>query len=87
MTHLTYRTEKRINISFDNRNVKRTPTKEAIAEAQKHPNGWIYEIVGAYTNEDAVPPEAIKGAWKVNEKGIIEGEFITNPKFVETAKQ
>jgi hypothetical protein len=63
--------------------VKQTPPNEAIAEAQKHPNGWVYEIDIAYGNNENVPPEAIKGAWKVNEKGIIEGDFIPNPNYVE----
>jgi hypothetical protein len=45
------------------------PTPEAIAEAKLISNGWVYVIEGDFKPEDAVPPEAIRGAWKVNEAG------------------
>lgn len=35
-----------------------------IAEAKRKPGGWVYEIVGDYGPNDAVPPTAIRGAWK-----------------------
>jgi hypothetical protein len=56
----------------------RTPTPALIAEAKKHPNGWAYQIDFAYGPNDYVPPEAIEGAWKVNAKGEIEGNFQPN---------
>lgn len=63
--------------------MKKTPTKEAIEEALKHPNGWIYEIDSAFEKDENIPPQAIKGAWEVNEKGIIIGDFIPNPNYVD----
>ncbi|MCX2679359.1 hypothetical protein OOZ15_05335 [Galbibacter sp. EGI 63066] len=57
------------------------PTKEAIIEALKNPNGWVYVIDESFKHTQEVPKEAIKGAWKVNDKGIITGEFIENPNY------
>jgi hypothetical protein len=57
------------------------PSQEQIAEALKFPNGWVYEIDSDYQGKEQVPPEAIKGAWKVDAKGAIEGEFIPNPNY------
>lgn len=52
-----------------------------IAEAKRKPGGWVYEIVGDYGPNDAVPPTAIRGAWKVGENGEVVGEFQPNPVF------
>ena len=52
-----------------------------IAEAKRNPNGWVYVLDNEYDGKDIVPPEFIKGAWKVDEDGIIEGNFIPNPKY------
>ena len=57
------------------------PTPEAIAEARKHPNGHVYAIEGNFGPSDAVPPQAIKGAWKVDAQGNIVGDFIPNPNY------
>ncbi len=54
------------------------PTKSEINEAKNHPNGWVYRIKGGYDPDGRVPPDAILGAWKVNDKGIIIGDFIIN---------
>ena len=60
-------------------NLKSTP--ELVSEAKKHPNGWVYVITGNYGPKDAVPPEAIAGAWKVDSSGnIVPGSFQPNPK-------
>jgi len=58
------------------------PPKAAIAEALKHPNGWVYEIDEAFKNKEDVPPQAIKGAWKVDQNGIIMSDFIPNPNYI-----
>jgi hypothetical protein len=58
------------------------PSPDAIAEAKQNPGGWVYAIEGDYHPEDAVPPQAIRGAWKVDENGVITGDFIPNPNFV-----
>lgn len=62
------------------------PTKEAIAEALKNPNGWVYVIDESFKDTEEVPREAIKGAWKVNEKGFIIDEFIPNPNYKDLKK-
>ena len=61
------------------------PTEDAIAEARLNPGGWVYAIDGEYDPNGAVPPEAIKGAWKVDENGKITGEFIPNPNYGKPA--
>ena len=63
--------------------MKKEPPKEAIDEALRYPNGWVYEIDEAFKGKEDVPPNAIKGAWKVNENGIIVGEFIPNPNYIK----
>jgi hypothetical protein len=57
------------------------PTPEAIAQAKQHPGGWVL-FVDAYDGpDDKVPPERIRGAWKVDAKGEITGEFVPNPSY------
>jgi hypothetical protein len=58
-----------------------TITPALIAEAKRQPNGWVYAIDGVSDPNGAVPPERIRGAWKVNANGEIEGEFIPNNKY------
>ena len=53
-----------------------------MVEAKLNPGGWVYAIEGDYGPDDAVPPSAIKGAWKVDDRGSIEGDFIPNPNFI-----
>ena len=57
------------------------PTPQAIAQAKQNPNGWVYVINGDYGPNDAVPPHAIEGAWKVDAEGRITGDFMPNPNF------
>ena len=57
------------------------PSAQAIEEAKNHPNGFIYRVDGDYRENEHIPPEAIVGAWKVNESGEIDGEFIPNPNY------
>jgi hypothetical protein len=56
-----------------------TPSSQAIKEAASNPGGWVYQIEGNFSAQDRVPPEAIVGAWKVDDNGKIIGEFIPNP--------
>lgn len=58
-----------------------TPFLEEIEEAKRVPNGWVYRIAGNFKPSDAVPPEAIVGAWKVNAEGRISGDFIANAQY------
>jgi lysophospholipase L1-like esterase len=65
----------------------KTPTLNAIEEAKRNPNGWVYEIEGNHGSNDGVPPQAIRGAWKVNDAGVIVGEFIPNPNFKSASEK
>ena len=58
-------------------------TAEVLSSAKANPNGWVYKIEGDYGPNDAVPPEAIVGAWKVDASGNLTGEFVNNPKYVD----
>ncbi len=57
------------------------PTPEMVAEAKRNPNGWVYKIEGKFGPNDAVPPESIVGAYKVDENGQLTGEFQANPNY------
>ena len=54
-------------------------TEEVIRAAKANPSGWVYKIEGTFGPDESVPPEAIVGAWKVDENGVLTGEFISNP--------
>lgn len=58
-----------------------SPEPGEVAEAARNPGGWVYRISGSYGPNDAVPPHAIVGAWKVGVDGQIEGSFKPNPNF------
>ena len=58
-----------------------TPDASVIAEAKRSANGWVYAMDGITDPNGEVPPERIRGAWKVNANGEIEGEFIPNPNY------
>ena len=61
---------------------KPVPSQEVIEAAKDTPNGWVYQVEGNFASHEAVPPEAIVGAWKVDEMGTIIGDFISNPNYV-----
>lgn len=52
-----------------------------LAEGLTKPGGWVYEIADGYDPDGAVPPEAIKGAWKIGEDGVPTGAYEPNPNF------
>jgi hypothetical protein len=62
----------------------RKPPPELVAEARRFPGGWVYEIEGEFGPNDAVPPEAIRGAWAVDREGKLTGEYRANPKYRES---
>ena len=62
------------------------PTEGAKKEALDHPGGYVYVIDEGFDKNEAVPPEAILGAWKVNDQGIIIGEFIPNPNYKDLSE-
>lgn len=55
------------------------PSKEAIEEAQENPGGYVYMIDEEFRGKEDVPPYAIIGYWRVNDKGVIHGPFVHNP--------
>jgi hypothetical protein len=61
--------------------LKMKPTSQAIEEAKRYPNGHVYVIDGNFQPHEAVPPECIVGAWKVDASGMIVGDFIPNPNY------
>jgi hypothetical protein len=67
-------------------NQKRVPSKELIAAARLRPNGWVYQVEGNFGPDEPVPSEAIAGAWSVDGKGEIVGDFIPNPNHVPKQK-
>jgi hypothetical protein len=56
-------------------------TPEVIEAARKNPGGWVYKIEGTFGPDERVPPEAVVGAWKVDDLGNLTGEFLSNPKY------
>jgi hypothetical protein len=62
-------------------NLALEPTPEMIAEAKNNPNGWVYQIDGQFAPHEAVPPEAIVGAYTVDAAGNLTGEFKANPNY------
>jgi hypothetical protein len=57
------------------------PSEEALQAAKQNPGGWVYQVEQEYATSQFVPPEAIVGAWQVDTKGNIFGEFIPNPNY------
>lgn len=57
------------------------PTQGEVLEAKRFPNAWVYRIHPGFDPDDRVPPEAVVGAWKVDEYGEIIGEFKVNPNY------
>jgi len=56
------------------------PDPSTREQARQHPNGWVYEIDGDINPNGNVPPEKIRGAWKVDSDGQLTGEYMPNQK-------
>jgi hypothetical protein len=58
------------------------PPQSLAAEAKLHPGGWVYEIDGEMVGnpQGDIPPEAIKGAWEVDQDGMLTGVYRVNPR-------
>ncbi|WEF32872.1 hypothetical protein [Pseudoduganella chitinolytica] len=56
-------------------------TEDVVETARANPNGWVYKIEGSFAPTDYVPPEAVVGAWRVDKKGNLTGEFVPNPNY------
>lgn len=52
-----------------------------IKEAKNNPNGWVYVVDQEFEEQENVPTQFIKGAWKVDENGEVIGTFIPNPNY------
>ncbi len=53
-----------------------------VREARANPGGHVFEIAGQYDPNGAIPPHAIKGAWRVSDGGeIVPGSFTPNPNY------
>lgn len=67
--------------------MKENITLEIMKEAKANPNGWVYKIDQKYDLSGDIPPEAIVGAWSVNNNGVIAGEFIRNKKYIPSSNK
>jgi hypothetical protein len=67
-------------------NQRITPSPDVIRQAKARPNGWVYQIEGRFSNEQRIPPDAIIGAWEVNELGQLTGRFVDNPRYKPMAR-
>ncbi len=52
-----------------------------LAEAKTKPGAWVYEIDARFDPNGAVPPEGVKGAWKIGDDGVPTGEYQANPRY------
>jgi hypothetical protein len=59
----------------------RSISPELVEEAKRNPGGWVYEIEGDFGPAEAIPSNAIRGAWKVDDGGRIVGDLVPNPNF------
>jgi hypothetical protein len=57
------------------------PDASAIEAAKAQGEGWVLKLEGDYSPDEAVPPQAIVGAWKVQGR-LIVGEFVRNPNYI-----
>lgn len=53
-------------------------SEKLFAEAKHSPRGWVYIYDWEYGQDEHVPPEAIIGAYAVDEFGEIVGEMTKN---------
>jgi hypothetical protein len=55
------------------------PPPSVWADAKHTPGGWLYVFDEEFGVGADVPPEAIRGAWKIDDNGNITDEFTPNP--------
>ncbi|MGH2749003.1 MAG: type VII secretion system-associated protein [Actinomycetota bacterium] len=51
------------------------------AQARENPGAWVYVIDPSFNVDGEVPPFGIVGAWKVDDRGEITGDFRHNPNY------
>jgi hypothetical protein len=49
--------------------------------ARDNPGGWVYDIDWTYGPRSRVPPEAIRGGWRVDVEGRLTDEWTPNPRY------
>lgn len=57
------------------------PTEQEMMAALMRPDGYVMRIHRSLDPAGEIPREAIIGAWKVNGRGRIVGDFIVNPDY------
>jgi hypothetical protein len=57
------------------------PTDQEIAAARFRPNGHVVRIHRSLDPAGDIPREAVIGAWRVDGRGRIVGDFIVNPDY------
>ncbi|MFC7828535.1 type VII secretion system-associated protein [Streptomyces sp. NPDC057375] len=50
-------------------------------QAARRPGDWVYAIDPYFDPAGRVPGYGVIGAWKVDNRGRIEGAFVSNPKY------
>lgn len=53
----------------------------AIQEAKQNPGGSVSEIDWPYPENQSIPPEAIRGMWKVDLNGNLTEEYVVNKNY------
>jgi hypothetical protein len=61
-------------------------TEELRARARSAPGTWLYAVDPAYDPDGRVPPEAIVGVWRVDDRGEIGDTFQHNPNYKPSAR-
>lgn len=58
------------------------PVTDTLREqAAQQPGSWIFAIDPHFDPDGKVPPYGVVGAWKVDDRGHLSGEFQHNPKY------
>jgi hypothetical protein len=58
------------------------PITDAMREsARRQPGTWLYAVDPFFDDGSAVPPHGVVGAWRVDQRGEITGEFEANPNY------
>jgi hypothetical protein len=57
------------------------PTSQAISEAKLNPGGSVLVVDGYDGPAEKVPPERVRGYWRVDANGKITGAFVPNLRY------
>ena len=60
--------------------VQRSPPADPslVRDARSRPGEWLYDVDRLYPADQPIPPEAIRGAWRIGTDGRITDEFTPN---------